>query len=70
MGQRESLGRDFKSYQYQALPMLPVSKVVLNFVRACEGIQGRLAHGDPLTPEEQDIIEASANELLDKLTPA
>ena len=50
--------------------MLPVSKEVLNFVRACEAIHGRLAHGDPLTPEEQDIIEASGTELLSKLRPA
>ncbi len=50
--------------------MLPVSKEVLNFVRACEFIHGRLAHGDPLTPEERDLIEVSANELLDELTPA
>ena len=33
--------------------MLPISKEVLNFVRSCEAIPGRLAHGDPLTPEEQ-----------------
>ncbi|MEO5631443.1 MAG: hypothetical protein ABIQ24_07525 [Nitrospiraceae bacterium] len=50
--------------------MVPVSKEVMNFVRACEVIHGRLAHGDPLTPEERDLIEVSADELLDKLTPA
>jgi hypothetical protein len=50
--------------------MLPVSKEVLNFVRACEVIHGRLAHGDPLTPEERDLIEVSGTELLSKLRPA
>ena len=50
--------------------MLPVNKEVLNFVRACEDIQALLDRGDTLTPEERDLIEVSADELLDKLTPA
>ena len=50
--------------------MLPVSKEVLNFVRACETLHVLLAHGDKLTPEDLDLIEVSANELLDKRTPA
>ena len=49
--------------------MNPVGKEVLDFVRACEAIHGRLAHGDPFTSEERDIIEASGTELLDELTP-
>ena len=50
--------------------MSPVSKEVLNFIRACEAIHGRLAHGDPFTPEEQDLIEDSGTELLSKLKSA
>jgi len=50
--------------------MLPIGKEATDFVRACEFIHGRLTHGDPLTPEEQDIIEASGTELLSKLKPA
>jgi hypothetical protein len=50
--------------------MIPISKEVLDFIRACEVIHGRLAHGEPFTPEEQDIIEASGTELLSKLRPA
>jgi len=50
--------------------MLPINKEVLNFVRACEAIHALVARGDTLTPEDRDLIEVSANELLDKLTPA
>jgi hypothetical protein len=50
--------------------MSPISKEVVNFIRACEILHGRLAHGEPLTPEERDIIEASGSELLSKLRPA
>ena len=50
--------------------MLPVNKEVMNFVRACEDINALLDRGDTLTPEERDLIEVSADELLDKLTPA
>ena len=49
--------------------MLPVNKEVLSFVRACEAIQALLERGDMLTPADQVLIEVSANELLDKLTP-
>ena len=49
--------------------MSPVSKEVLDFIRACEAIHGRLAQGDPLTDEERWIIESSGSELLSKLTP-
>lgn len=49
--------------------MSTIGKEVADFVRACEIIHGRLEHGDPLTPDERDLIEASADELLDKLTP-
>lgn len=49
--------------------MSPISKEVLNFVRACEAIHGRLALGDPFTPEERDIIEASGTELISKMKP-
>ncbi len=41
-----------------------------NFVRACDAIHVLLGRGDTLTPEERNLIEVSANELLDKLTPA
>ena len=50
--------------------MRAISNEVLNFVRACEGIHDRLAHGELLTPEERDIIEASGSELLSKLKTA
>jgi len=49
--------------------MLPVSKEVLSFVRACDALHALLDRGDTLTPEERNLIEVSANELLDKLTP-
>ena len=48
--------------------MLPIGKEATNFVRACEAIHGLLAHG-LLASEDRDLIEFSANELLDKLTP-
>lgn len=50
--------------------MLPINKEVLTFVRACEAIHHLLARGETLTPEDRDLIEFSASELLDKLTPA
>ena len=50
--------------------MSPISKEVLNFIRACEGIHGRFAHGEPLTSEERDIIESSGSKLLSKLKEA
>ena len=49
--------------------MLPVNKEVLTFVRACEAIHVLLGRGDTLTPEERNLIEISADELLNKLTP-
>lgn len=45
--------------------MLPVNKEVLNFVHACEDIQALFDRGDTLTSDEQDLIEASCNELLE-----
>ncbi|HKO30694.1 MAG TPA: hypothetical protein VJU54_06125 [Nitrospiraceae bacterium] len=39
-----------------------------NFVRACEAIHSLLAHG-PLLPDDRDLIEWSAINLLSKLTP-
>ena len=50
--------------------MIPTSKEVQDFIRACEAIHGRLAHGEPLTPEERDLIEYSGSELLSKLKMA
>ena len=50
--------------------LAPIGKVVLNFIRACEFIHGRLAHGEPLTSEERDLIESSSTELLSKLRSA
>jgi hypothetical protein len=48
--------------------MLPIGKEATNFVRACEAIHSLLAQGT-LVAEDRDLIEFSANELLDKLTP-
>jgi hypothetical protein len=50
--------------------MLPVKKEVLSFVHACDALHVLLGRGDTLTPEERDLIEVSANELLSKLRPA
>jgi len=46
-----------------------IGKEAANFVRACEAIHALLAQG-PLASEDRDLIEFSANELLEKLTPA
>jgi len=48
----------------------PIGKEATNFVRACEAIQALLERKHTLTPEDRDLIEFNANELLDKLTPA
>jgi hypothetical protein len=45
--------------------MFPVKKEVLSFVHACEDIHALFDRGDTLTSEEQDLIEASCNELLE-----
>jgi hypothetical protein len=50
--------------------MLPIGKEATDFVRICETIHHLLDRGDALTPEDRDLIEFSANELLEKLTPA
>ncbi len=50
--------------------MLPIGKEATDFIRACETLHVLLARGDKLTPEDLDLIEVSANELLDKRTPA
>ena len=50
--------------------MSPVSKDVLDFIRACEAIHGRLAQGEPFTAEERWIIVSSSSELLSKLKAA
>ena len=51
-------------------PMLPIGKEATDFVDACEAIHALLEGGDALTPEDRGLIKFSANELLDKLTPA
>jgi hypothetical protein len=40
---------------------------VRDFVRACEVIQGKLAQGGTLTPDEKGVVEISAIELLSQL---
>ena len=50
--------------------MPPIGKEATDFVRTCEAIHALLTRGDMLTPEDRDLIEFSADELLDKLTPA
>ncbi|HLA62513.1 MAG TPA: hypothetical protein VK626_09740 [Nitrospiraceae bacterium] len=50
--------------------MFPIGKEATDFVRACKAIHALLERGDTLTPDDRDLIEFSANELLDKLTPA
>jgi hypothetical protein len=50
--------------------MLPVNIEVLSFVLACEAIYALLERGDTLTPEDRDLIEFNANELLSKVRPA
>ncbi len=50
--------------------MEPIGKEATDFVRACEAIHGLLEMGPPLPPNDQDLIEFSCNELLEKLRPA
>jgi hypothetical protein len=50
--------------------MLPIGKEATDFVRACKAIHALLERRHALTPEDRDLIEFSANELLEKLTPA
>jgi hypothetical protein len=50
--------------------VFPIGKEATDFVRACVAIHALLERGDTLTPEDRDLIEFSANELLDKLMPA
>lgn len=47
-----------------------IGKEATYFVDACEAIHGLLERGDALTPEDRGLIKFSANELLEKLTPA
>jgi hypothetical protein len=50
--------------------MLPIGKEATDFVRACDAIHALLDRRHTLTPEDRDLIEFNANELLDKLTPS
>jgi hypothetical protein len=45
-----------------------IGQEATNFVRACEAIHGVLAVG-MLAPEDRDLIEFSAIDLLSKLQP-
>jgi hypothetical protein len=49
--------------------MPPIGKEVTDFVRACAAIQALLERQHTLRPEDRDLIEFNANELLDRLTP-
>jgi hypothetical protein len=49
--------------------MPSIGKEVTDFVRACDAINALLERKHTLTPEDRDLIEFNANELLDKLTP-
>jgi hypothetical protein len=48
----------------------PIREETTNLVVACEAIHALLERGDTLTPEDRGLIKFSANELLEKLTPA
>ena len=50
----------------QLPPELPVGQEAMNFVRACESIHSLMARG-PLNPDDIELIEYSAIELLSKL---
>ena len=50
--------------------MLPVNKEILTFVLACEAIHALLERGDTLTPDDRDLIEFNASDLLSKVRPA
>ena len=50
----------------QLPPELPVGQEAANFLRACESIHSLIAR-EPLTPDDLDLIEYSAIELLSKL---
>ena len=49
--------------------MRPVGKEATDFVHACEAIHVLLEGGHTLSPEDRDLVEFNANELLDELTP-
>ena len=49
--------------------MLDICKETTDFVRACEAIHAKMAH-EPLTPDDQDLIAFSGNELLSKVRPS
>jgi hypothetical protein len=50
--------------------MISFRKEVQRFISACETIQSLLACGGSLTPDERDVVEFSAIDLLSKLRPA
>lgn len=50
--------------------MISFCKEVQRFISACEAIQSLLAGGGRLTPDERDVVEFSAIDLLSKVRPA
>ena len=48
--------------------MISYGKEAMDFIRACESIKALVAH-DMLGPEDRDIIEHSAIELLSLVKP-
>ena len=49
--------------------MITLCQEVQKFVSACENIQSLLAQGSSLTPDERDVIEQSAIDLLTNVKP-
>jgi hypothetical protein len=47
--------------------MLSFSQETTDFISACEALHTQLARSATLTPEEKDLIEFSAIELLSKV---
>lgn len=46
---------------------MPLSQVVQNFISACEVIHAFLAGGGTLTPDEKEVLNMSAMELLERI---
>jgi hypothetical protein len=50
--------------------MISFCQEVQKFITACEAIHALLLRGGSLTPDERDVVEFSAIDLLSKVRPA
>ena len=52
------------SFRKDKAAIPPIGSEATNFVRACEAIQAFLATGGKMFPDDRDLIEFSARDLL------